>query len=101
MAEIYSETTETVHLSHGLRIVGTEIVAVVNDKKKVCRGVLLVAARENTSPVYCGLGHVSIEGEDSGMPLHPGDSLEIPCDDASQLFLIATDIDQKVYWMAI
>ena len=99
--EILSETSPAVDLKHGHIVVGVEAVP-LSHSFTIRRGVLVRAANENTANIYIGLGpHVRTSGAEGGLPLTPGTSLHIPVDDPSALYVISTDTDQDLAWMAV
>lgn len=99
--EITQETSPANDLKHGHIPVGTETVRLCHSFI-TRRGVLLRADSENTANVYVGNGpNIDTGGENGGMPLPPGTSLFIPIDDPSVLYVVSTDTDQDLAWMAV
>jgi hypothetical protein len=104
--EITKETSETRGLFNGHTIVGPTPVK-LSEHFPTVRGVLLRcpgSADENPNvvPVYVGNRQVTADsGPNGGMPILPGTAIQIPCDDPSQLYLVATETNQDVAWIGL
>ncbi|MEN6406094.1 MAG: hypothetical protein ABFC77_06435 [Thermoguttaceae bacterium] len=79
------------------------------DESIVCnKGVLLrtpgsVDPTPNAVCVWVGGACVTADsdGQTGGMPIPPGESLFVPIDDPSRLWVVSTDANQNVAWMAM
>jgi hypothetical protein len=99
--EIDREVAESRYLRHGRLIVGAEAIP-VSDSAKIFKGLLVRAASTNSGTIYVGGSSVSAaDSVTQGIPLPPGSAMEIPCDDASQVFVVADDSSQKLHWLSI
>ena len=71
------------------------------------KGVLLrtpsvVDPVPNTACVWVGgEGVTASNAANGGMPIPPGQTLFVPIDDPARLWVISTDADQDVAWMAM
>lgn len=83
--------------------VGTVPVALTNLSQKFVRGILLRSpgpedVLPNRGVIYIGDCNVTV---DTGLALVPGGSLDLPCDDASQIYAVASAEDQDLAWMGV
>jgi hypothetical protein len=102
MTRIGDETVDS--FQHGRKSgVGTTAVALTTTSVTATKGVQLRAADANTGVVYVGKSTVTTDSADAtdGYPLAAGESLFVPVDDASKIYLRATAASQKVFWFAI
>lgn len=68
---------------------------VIQLQKKQIKMVTLKADKSNTDAVYIGFD--DNVNASTGFPLDPGESIDIVIDDLSKIYLIASEIAQKVY----
>ena len=71
---------------------------------KVTRGVVIRAPRANTATIFVGGRRVTSDQArgTAGMPIDPGESITIPCRDASKLYVItASGAEQGAHWLGI
>lgn len=82
--------------------IGTSAVSLttINDDV-VERGITIIADGNNTGTVYIGGDTVTANGSDTttGVPLSAGDSIYIPINHISYLFVIATTTNNKVFFI--
>jgi hypothetical protein len=103
MTEITREVSETSTIHYGKVIVGTSPVRlsapITGDATgKRYRGVLITSVPGNTAVIYIGDGQVSAS---TGFPIQVGGFVELPVDDESGLWIVSTDVDQEVRWVAV
>jgi hypothetical protein len=102
MTRIGDETVG--RFAHGRRSsIGTTPVAIVATSMHLAKGIELRAADENTAALYVGGQGVTADAADatSGFPLVAGDSLFLPVDDPSVVYVVASAAGQKLFWFAI
>jgi hypothetical protein len=103
--DIYKEAIGT--LLHGHQTVGTTRRQLVDGKYDILKGVLLRAPGScdptpNTAAVWVGGKSVTSDsGPTGGMPLTPGESMFLPVDDPTQIYLISTDDNQDIAWITV
>jgi hypothetical protein len=95
-------------LYHGHKAVGTGRVQLAIAKYEVVKGILLRTPgtncpTPNTVPVWVGGKHVTADSNPGtgGIPLAPGESLFIPCDNITALYVVSTADGQDLAWMAM
>jgi hypothetical protein len=95
-------------LSNGHQTVGTTAVQLTTLSLQFARGVLLRAPgnndpASNDAPIWVGRQGVLASSDlaNGGMPIPPGESLFIPIDDPTKIWLISTDANQDVAWMGM
>lgn len=84
--------------------IGVAAVQMVATSLKVKQGVLIKADINNAGTVYVGNSASVTAGavdSTSGFPLEPNDWLELEVDDVSSVYLIASQANQKVYWITV
>jgi hypothetical protein len=100
--EIEKETSR--EFFHGHIKVGTVAKRLTNGSFKAARGILLRAPgtrdpSSNTVPIWVGGKGVEANSEDlGGMPIPPGESLCIPVEDSSLIYVVSTEEDQDLAW---
>ena len=94
-------------LMHGHQTAGTTRRQLVEGKYEVLKGVLMRAPGSgdptpNTAPIWVGGKSVTADSSATGgMPLPPGESMFLPVDDPTQLWLIPTDDNQDIAWITV
>lgn len=91
------ETVNGRGLQHNQVSVGTTPMPLTVSTQKVVKGVRLVAAVDNSSVIYVGDKCVTVL---TGYPLLPGEFLEVPCDNANDIFTVASE-PQNAAWIGI
>ena len=93
---------------HGHKTVGVARTQLSAAKYEVHKGILLRVpgagdAVANTYPVWVGGRNVTADSNEStgGIPLTPGESMFIPLDDITSLYVISTGADQDLAWMVV
>lgn len=83
--------------------VGAVAVQLTATSIKTKKGVLIKAADDNAGIVYVGTSTVTADAADatSGFPILASEWVEIEVDDVSSVYVIASQADQKVYWVTI
>lgn len=103
--DIYKEATGT--LMHGHQTVGRTRRQLVDGKYDILKGVLLRTPGSsdptpNTAVVWVGGKGVTADGgATGGMPLPPGESMFLPVDDPTQIYLVSTDDNQDIAWITV
>lgn len=66
-------------------------------------GILVKADAANAGIVYVGNADLTAGTADAtdGYPLSAGDAVLIEVEDARQLYVFASQVDQVVYWLAV
>ncbi len=104
--EILKEVSESRGLQNGHTVAGPTPVK-LSEHYPVTRGVLLRcpgSADENPNvvPVYVGNRQLTADrGPNGGMPILPGTAIQIPADDPSQIYVVATEPNQDVAWIGL
>jgi hypothetical protein len=99
--ELTKSSSSARDLRYGHVPVGTVAVPLA-DSFVTRQGVVLKADKANSAYVYVGGANCQANnGPDGGMPLSPNQSIFIPIDDPSALYVISTDTDQDIAWMAV
>ncbi len=100
------ETLNTDELNHGHTVVGATAVQLTTQDNKLLKGLLIRAPGSddptpNTNFIWIGLASVTANSNvgTGGMPLSPGESLVLPVDDPSKVFVISDTASQEVAWM--
>jgi hypothetical protein len=102
------ETRKTLELRNGHKTVGVTSVQLTPQSFKAEKGILIRAPGAtdtvpNTVPVW--IAQTSTVTADStgsgGYPLAPGESVSLPVNDPSELYVISTAADQTIAWMGI
>jgi hypothetical protein len=89
---------ETSELKYGRVVVGLEAVQLTNPTT-LYANVVIFADNSNTSKIYVGNREaLQAVGPLGGIPIYPSGSISLPVRDPSQLWVIAEDVDQLVYW---
>jgi hypothetical protein len=102
------ETSPAKELKHGHVGVGVTAVPLTNLSFKLDRGLLVRApgaadSIPNTAAVWVGRQAVTADLAvgTGGMPLLPGQSLVLPVDDPSQIWVVSTVAAQDLAWMGV
>ncbi len=102
MTRIGDETVNS--FDHGrASSVGTTAAALTSNSTHAAKGVQLKAAAANTAVVYVGNSDVTADSADAtdGFPLQSSDSLFLPINDPSKIFVIASAANQKVFFLIV
>lgn len=89
---------------HGAKSsIGTTAVQLVSASTRVNRGVQVKAAAGNSGKVFVGNADVTNGSADAtdGFELSAGQGLFVPTHDASNVWLIGSAADQKVFWFGL
>jgi hypothetical protein len=88
------ETTDTKELKWGHTVVGTTAVKLTALEFKFEKGLLLRApgSSDVTADSNAGTG---------GMPLAPGESINLPVDDPTEVYVISDAASQDIAWMGV
>jgi hypothetical protein len=81
--------------------VGTSVVAVSAFTRQLEGGVQVVADATNTDIVYIGVRSNLTAGtndDTDGFPLSSGESLFLPVDSESDMYMIADAVSQKIFF---
>ena len=67
------------------------------------QGVIITADSDNSGTVFIGNSDVDAGATDatSGIPLSAGESLFFSANNPSSIYVIASVVNQKVYWLAV
>lgn len=90
--------------THGSKTVGTSVIVLSATSIKTKSGVLIKAAAGNAGKVYPGsIPTVTADSDDAtdGFELSAGDSVEVEVDNVSNIHLIASEANQKVFWIGV
>ena len=106
LTDIGKETASS--LDYGHCPVGPTPRRLASESSPCLKGVLIrapgsVDPMPNTVCVWVGDARVlaSSDEDRGGMPIPPGEALFIPIDDPYRLWVVSTDGDQDVAWMAM
>lgn len=82
--------------------IGTTALQLTTVAVECANGVIVKAANANTGTIYVGNSDVTAAGADgtAGMELGAGESVQLPIDNPSDVWVIASTTGQKVFWMA-
>lgn len=89
---------------HGAKSgIGASAVQLVSALTAVNRGVQIKAAAANTGKVYVGNSDVTAGSADStdGFELSAGQGLFVPTHDVSNVWVVGSAADQKVFWFGL
>ena len=88
--------------STGYTIVGTSAIKLRDNSRELLTGVSIKADTANAGVVYVGFSDQISANADtkSGYPLAAGDSVPISIDDIAKVYIIASAITQKVFFIA-
>ena len=86
---------------NGVTTVGQTVTPLVTSPLRIYGKVTLKASADNSGNVFIGWSNQAAFPltTSNGYKLEPGESLDVPCNDASHIFLIADDDDQTVNWL--
>jgi len=87
---------------HGQKSIGTSAAFLVTNTATRCsKGVQIKAAAGNAGTVYVGKSDVTANtaAATDGYPLAAGEEIFIPTDDASDVFAIASQASQGVFFL--
>jgi hypothetical protein len=88
-------------LENGAKSIETSAAIAISSTAVPCQGVLVKAHSDNAGTVYVGKSAVTADKTEAtgGYPLEPGESVGVPCRDASTVFIRGTVAD-SVAWLA-
>jgi hypothetical protein len=97
------------NLRNGMTIVGQTVTQLVPDGLAPCAHGVWIKALGSFDANGCGnganvfIGSVDVEtsGPNMGWPLEPDEEMFIPTADPSLVFVISTQDDQRVLWLAL
>jgi len=102
------ETRQTLELRNGHKAVGQTAVQLTPQSFQAEKGILIrvpgdTDAVPNTAPVWVAQNPgVTADSTDSGgFPLAPGESISLPVNNPSKLYVISTAASQTIAWMGI
>jgi hypothetical protein len=93
---------ETVQrFQHGQRLVGVTAVKITDSTFRFAKGILLRTAGDNdptpnTDVIWVGDARVT---SSDGMPIAPGESINLPLESAENLYAISTSANQSIAWL--
>ena len=84
------------------RNVDTAIIALTSVSVTTDKGVVVKADAANAGIIYVGNSDVTAGDTEAtdGFPLSAGDSVTIDVDNPNKISVIASQVDQVVYWLA-
>ncbi len=102
------ETSPTNDLQHGHTVVGTTPVPIMPVYVKLIRGIMVRAPGPNdlfpnTDIVFIGRKKVTADHATGtgGFPLLPGGSVELPVEDAHEIYAVSGSEGQDISWMGV
>ena len=101
------ETVKTTELKYGHKAVGITTVQLTALAFPLLKGLLIRAAgvddpTPNTAVVWIGGTTVTADSTASGgFPLAPGESINIPADNPTEVYVISDAASQTVAWMGV
>jgi hypothetical protein len=105
---ITRETINTKELKWGHKVVGATAVKLTELEFVFSKGLLLRApgtddATPNTNFIWVGGAGVTANSNvgTGGMPLAPGDSINLPLDDPTEVYVISDAAAQEIAWMGV
>ena len=90
------------HINTGGKAVGTTVVQLSEDSRKLQSGVQIVADASNTDIVYVGVRSNLTAGtnETDGFPLSAGETIPLPVESEDQVYLIADAVSQGIHFLS-
>lgn len=102
------ETVKTTELKSGHKAVGTTAVQLTIFSHKFLKGLLIRAPGDedpvpNTNLIWIGTAKVTADSNEGtgGIPLPPGESLNLPVNDPSKVYIVSDAASQEVSWMGV
>jgi hypothetical protein len=102
------DTVETKELKWGHKVVGASAVQLTALEFKFTKGLLIRApgtgdTTPNTNPIWIGGKGVTANSNvgTGGVPLLPGESINLPVDDPTEVYVISDAATQDVAWMGV
>lgn len=102
------ETVDPKNLRWGHKVVGTTAVKLTDLEFKFSKGLLVRAPGSsdptpNTNCIWLGGAGVTADSdaETGGVPLAPGDSINLPVNDPTEIYAISDGAAQDVAWMGV
>jgi len=106
--QVSKETSEPSRFAHGHTVVGTTAVPLTSLGLKFDKGILVRTPGSedpsaNTACVWVGRKGVTADSDPGtgGLPIPPGQSVLIPIDDPTAIYVISSAVDQDVAWMGV
>lgn len=99
--DVASDTSDTFYT--GSQTIGTTPVQFNrNGAQNINRGVQFKAASGNAGSVYIGKASVTADTdpERDGFPIDANQGQFVPVSDVDQIYLLASEAGQKIFWMA-
>ena len=100
------ETIAAVELKHGHTVVGLTRIRLTSQQYRLIKGLVIRAPGAddpvpNTGRIWIGGSAVTADSNvgTGGMPLVPGESIELPVDDPTKIYAISDIATQDVAWM--
>ena len=83
--------------------IGTSAVQISSTSVVASSGVTLRSALANSATIYIGPSTVTANtaAATNGIPLNPGESINMPLNNLNLLYAIATATGQEIFWMVI
>jgi hypothetical protein len=91
-------------IEHGSKgSIGTSAVQVTTTSIKLEKGVIVKAAAGNGGTVYVGNSDVTANSAEAtdGFELTAGESITVPVDDVSKVYVIGSGAGQQVFWFVV
>lgn len=91
------------YINTGGVTVGTSVITLSSNDRKLEGGVQIVAAAANSGVVYIGARSTLTPGNANGtdgFPLAAGESIFIPYAKETDVYMIASAVGQKVYFVS-
>lgn len=83
--------------------VDTTAEQMINTTFQANRGVVVKAANNNTGIIFVGNSDVTADSADAtdGFELGAGESITIEVDNPNKIYVIASAVNQGVYWITV
>ena len=102
------ETIGTKELKWGHQVVGLTAVQLTSQQYNFEKGLFLRAPgasdpTPNTNCIWVGGAGVTADSDQGtgGIPLAPGDSINLPVNDPTAVYLVSDIADQDIAWMGV
>ena len=102
------ETVDPKGLRWGHKVVGATAVKLTTKEYGFFKGLLLRTpgsddGTPNTNFIWVGGSGVTADSnaETGGMPLAPGDSINLPVNDPTEIYVISDAASQEIAWMGV
>jgi hypothetical protein len=103
MADYFPLSTQETFDHGGNLDVDTTAEALTSTSVTCKIGVNVVADASNAGTIYIGNSDVSASAADAttGYPLSAGDAVFLPISSPTKIYCIASEVNQKIYWLAM